>query len=151
MATITIKFIWTSITEEETFELDGCVENSIEDFIDERECEGQEIIVIDIENDDDADADDFSDLNEFGVYAEKVEKFGEAYALRYTDIGVDFDFNDEYQGEWRTVDAFTQNLLDDYEIPEHLVCYIDYNKWSRDIMMYYSEYSSANGYYIFRD
>ena len=151
MATITIEFIWSSTTEEETFDLDSGVESAIEDFIGERGCEGQEIIVIDIENDGDADADDFSDLNEFGAYAEKVEEYGEAYAMRYRDIGVDFDFNNEYQGEWRTVDAFTQNLLDNYEIPAHLVCYIDYVKWSRNIMMDYTEYSSSNGYYIFKD
>ena len=127
------------------------VESAIENFIGGRECEGQEIIAIDVEGDDYADADNFYDLNRLGSYAEKVEKFGEAYALRFKDIGVDFDFDDEYMGEWRTVDAFTQNLLDDYEIPEHLVCYIDYRKWSRDIMMDYTEYSSANGYFIFRD
>lgn len=91
----------------------------------------------------------FSDLNEYGAYAEKVEKHGEAYHLRYMDID-DNDFEDEYCGEWESAEDYVRNNYDD--IPEHLERYIDWEVLTSDVMMDYSEYEDSQGMvHIFRN
>ena len=99
-----------------------------------------------------ADPDDFSDLDGYGEYAEKVEEHGEAYALRHADIG-DFDFDDGYCGCWDSAEDYVESFYGDcYEIPDHLASYIDWEKLTRDVMMDYSEYTDSSGeVHIFRD
>lgn len=93
----------------------------------------------------------FSDLNEYAEYIELCEKHGEAYVLRYADIG-DFDFDDSYNGCWDSAADFFQDMIEGcYSIPYHLVNYIDWESYASDGMMDYSEYDGRNGIHIFRD
>jgi len=119
-----------------------------EDSDDKVELEGYEVDWFD---GDFADPDDFADLNEYGAYAENVEHYGIAYHLRYEDVG-EHNFDDEYNGEWDSAEEFAKNLIDScYEIPSELASYIDYEKWTRDIMYDYSEYEDSSGMvHIFR-
>ncbi len=106
---------------------------------------------IDDFDDDYADPSSFSDLDDYAEYIEKCEEHGEAYVLRYEDIG-DFDFNDQYNGCWDTAASFVQNMIEDcYEIPSHLALHIDWDSYAQDIMMDYSEYEGNEGLHIFRD
>lgn len=97
-----------------------------------------------------ADPTGFSDLDDYAEYAEKCEEHGEAYVLRYEDIG-DFEFNDSYSGCWDSAEDFVQDMIEGcYEIPDHLTCHIDWESYARDIMMDYSEYEGNEGLHIFR-
>ena len=101
-------------------------------------------------DDDFADPADFDDLDDYGAYAELVEKHGVAYHLRYEDVG-DNEFSDEYQGAWDSDKAFAQHILDDcYEVPKFLNGYVDMERWTRDLMMDYSSYDDCGMVHIFR-
>lgn len=106
---------------------------------------------IDDFDDDFADPSSFADLDDYAEYIEKCKEHGEAYVLRYEDIG-DFDFSDSYNGCWDTAENFVQNMIEDcYEIPDHLACHIDWESYAQDVMMDYSEYEGSDGLHIFRD
>jgi len=93
------------------------------------------------------DPDDFIDIDKYGEYCENVEKFGEAFHLRYEDIG-EHDFEDSYEGCWKSAEDFVQNLVE-VDIPPFV--YIDWERTVHDVMMDYSEYDSSEGTHIFRD
>lgn len=102
-------------------------------------------------DDDYADPDGFSDLDEYAEYIEQCEEHGEAYVLRYADIG-EHDFNDGYNGCWSSAEEFVQNMIEDcYDIPGFLKNYIDWESYASDVMMDYSEYDGSDGTHIFRD
>lgn len=98
-----------------------------------------------------SDTGDFKDLNEYGEYAEKVEEYGEAYHLRYADVG-DFDFDDNYCGCFVSEEDYAQDYTESHhEIPSFLENYIDWEALASDLMMDHSSYDGNNGTHIFRD
>jgi len=167
MATIEIRFNFSRGFEFHTdcdeFEVDSGLEMTIDDRMDEMlsalnedladdedEWEFDEL-EIECYDDDFADPADFSNFDAYGEYVEKCEEHGEGYRLRFDDIGL-FDFNDQYNGCWRSEEEFGYHLIDEcYDIPDFLAGYIDYEKWTRDVMMDYSSYAGDEGIHIFRD
>lgn len=98
-----------------------------------------------------ADPFGFSDLDDYAEYAEKCEEHGEAYVLRYEDIG-DFDFDDQYNGCWSSAEEFCRDLVEGTsDIPDHLANHIDWESYAGAVMMDYSEYVGGDGVHIFRD
>lgn len=98
-----------------------------------------------------ADPDDFSDLDEYGEYAEKVEEHGEAYHLRYEDIG-DNRFEEQYHGCWDDIEDFVRHEVTEcHGIPSWVESYIDWERMARDHMMDYSSYDGNEGTHIFSD
>lgn len=95
---------------------------------------------------------DFDDLEEYGKYADCVEEHGWAYHARWEDIG-EFEFHDEYNGEWNSEREFACQLFEDcYDIPDFISGYIDWDCVARDVMMDYDSYRDADGqYHIFRN
>lgn len=60
------------------------------------------------------------------------------------------DFEEAYEGEWESAQAFADQLADDTitgELPEVAQIYFDYEKFARDLFV--SDYWESNGY-IFR-
>lgn len=98
-----------------------------------------------------SDPDNFSDLDEYSEFVDKVDEHGQGYRLRYEDIG-EFDFDDSYQGCWASEEEFIQDLFESsYSVPDELQGYIDWESMTRDFMMDYSSYDTSDGYHIFRD
>jgi antirestriction protein len=137
-------------------EVDDSIESFIDDWIDdyndeheaEFELDSHEIVYFDSDY---ANPDDFGSLNEYGEYIGKCLEHGEAYVLRYEDVG-DHDFEDEYNGCWDSEEEFVQNLIEDcYTCDDFISNYIDWEKMTRDVMMDYSSYHGDDGYHIFRD
>ncbi len=169
MASITISFNFSdesSTTED--FDADSgllttiadfgveTAESLTEDLADEEGCEveiefeGWEVESTDLDHSDQQDHDDFTDLDAWGEYCEEVDKHGEAYCLRYADIG-DHDFEDEYNGCWGSEEEFAEHFVDDcMEVPSSMAMYFDYEKFARDLMMDYSSYDGSEGCHIFR-
>jgi len=149
MATISIDFLADDVHVDcDDFEVSTGVESDIVDRMDELECNSWEISDWD---DDYPDPSDFSDLDEYAEIVDKIDEHGEAYYLRWQDIG-DFDFDDQYNGCWGSEEEFAQDLCEScYDIPDFLCHYIDWEKWARDVMMDYSSYEASDGYHIFRD
>lgn len=138
-------------------EVDDSIESFIDDWIDDYndehedeedfELDSHEVVYYDT---DFANPDDFGSLNEYGEYIGKCLEHGEAYVLRYEDVG-DFDFDDSYNGCWDSEKEFVEQLYTDcYEIPGPLQCYIDWEKLTRDVMMDYDSYEINGEYHIFR-
>ena len=100
-----------------------------------------------------ADPDSFSDLNDYGEYAELVEEHGEAYHYRYQDTGCDGrQFQEDYQGCWASAGEYAEHYCDDcMDIPSGVKPYFDYDKFAGDLMMDYSEYEGTDGIHIFCD
>ena len=106
---------------------------------------------VDDYDDDFADPSGFADLDDYAEYIEKCEEHGEAYVLRYEDIG-DFDFDDQYNGCWDSAEDFVQDMIEGcYSIPDHLASHIDWESYARDVMMDYSDYDANDGLHIFSD
>ena len=136
--------------------LDGIIEDLVDEVADDNECgedEGWDFAdfkVIDWD-DDYTDPSDFSDLKEYGRFAEKVDQHGEAYALRYDDIG-EHDFDEQYNGEWDDEGSFAESIVEDcygIDVPSWVV--IDWDATANNLMMDYSSYDGGKGVYIFRD
>ena len=138
------------------FEVDNYLEAAIDDWLCDYNAESEFEWEIDYrfveEYDTDYDdPDNFSDLDEYGEYIEKCEEHGEAYQLRYADIG-DHCFEDSYEGCWSSEEEFVQNLYEETGgIPDNLWCYIDWEHLARDVLMDYSCYEGVEGTHIFRD
>ncbi len=166
MATITLAFSFqTSNAEdsqivEQTLKVDCSLSDEIVDFAqewisdasdgndDEWEFIEFEIVTFD---DDCFESPIFDDIDECVEYVERCEQHGEAYRLRYADTGDNY-FEDEYNGCWDSAEEFVRNIITEcYEIPDHLEFYIDWEKYTRDVMMDYSEYNGVDGVHIFRD
>lgn len=91
------------------------------------------------------------DLDDYHDYVEMVEQHGEAYALRYADIG-DNDFESDYRGCYGCVEDYARELSDELgDVPSHLVMYIDWEAYARDLMMDCSTYEGSEGVHIFVD
>ncbi len=116
----------------------------------EWECDVWNIESTDTDHLEEADAEDFDDLDEWGDYCDQVAAYGEAYCLRYADIG-DFDMDDEYNGCWSNAEDFVQNLVEDcYDLDIPSFISIDWECTTRDVMMDYSAYDGNEGTHIFR-
>lgn len=173
MATVSINFEWSNgESESNEFEATGCLIGAITEYRDDRlselnadlsdlddesdeiECEGYDIEDWDGDYSSQEGPDDFGgidDLDEWAEYCEQVDQHGEAYCLRRADIGDGFDFDDEYNGCWSSVEEFAENFFDDcMECPDSLRSYIDYESFARDLMMDYSEYDGSEGVHVFR-
>ena len=137
-------------TVENEFYVDAFLGDSIDEFVDTLDGELQDSEVIDCP-DNIAAPEEFDNFNEYGEYAEKCEEYGEAYILRYADIG-DFDFEDEYNGCWDSEEEFVYELCSetlDLKLPPYI--HVDWERTTRDIMMDYSSYTGRDGVHIFRD
>ena len=133
--------------------LDGAIDDWIEDYNVINSEDKWEVVdkCIDYYDDAYADPSDFGSLDEYGEYVEKCEEHGEAYVLRYEDIG-DFDFDDQYRGCWNSEEDFVQDLWEQcMEVPDNLWGYIDWESVTRDTMMDYSSYDGSEGCHIFSD
>ena len=164
MATITIDFEFSDgSTDSADFEATGglvaditsyqddLVDELNEDSDEEIECTGYEVSDWDTDHDGQQSPNDFADLDEWADYCDLVDQHGEAYILRFADIG-DHDFEDEYNGCWASAEEFVKNFIEGcYEIPCFFDHYIDWEKVTRDFMMDYSEYTGYDGVHIFRD
>jgi len=124
--------------------------DDLEDDEFEWECEEWTISSTDTEHTEEADAEDFGDLDEWGDYCDLVAEHGEAYCMRYADVG-EHDFDDEYSGCWSSEEEFAEHLFDECtDCPSHLRSYIDMESYARDVMMDYSSYEGYEGFHIFR-
>ena len=102
-------------------------------------------------DDDIAAPSEFDNLDEYAAYCEQVEEHGEAYVLRHEDIG-EFDFSDDYVGTYHTEEEYGEQCLEDFgDVPDHLRCYIDMEKYTRDMLMDYSSYEGSQGFHVFRN
>jgi antirestriction protein len=169
MASVTILFTLTNgSTHSEDFDADGSLIGTIDDFADdlvsdandgaddeaedyeEIELDGWEVEGSDEDHSDQGEPSDFSDLDAWGDYCELCDEHGEAYVLRYADVG-DHDFGDEYNGCWGSIEEFAEHIAEEcMEIPANMSAYFDYEKFGNDLMMDYSEYDGDDGVHIFR-
>ena len=164
MATVTIHFDFSDNSDDsEDFTPTGSVLADIADYADtaaeERgeeydsdvTCDGWEVWETDLDYDEQADWNDFDDLDAWGEYCEDVDSHGEAYVLRYADIG-EHNFEDGYEGCFSSAEEYAQDLCEQCgDIPSHLSFYIDWPKYTSDLMMDCSEYDGSEGTHIFRD
>lgn len=148
---------------EEDFEVYGDLENELDTYasnwcddkkLEDPDSDDWELSDLEVTDWDDESIDpsNFSSLNEYAEYVEKLEKHGEAYSARYADIG-DFDFEDSYEGEWGSEEEFAENLFDmNYpDLDKGIRCYIDMELVTRDYLMDYSTYRIYGTVHVFRD
>ena len=91
---------------------------------------------------------EYEDIATVAEIAGFVQQYGEAWALFAEHVGIEYAtkeaFEEAYQGEWDSEEAFAENLAEEtMEIPEHLQYYIDYEKFARDLFI--DDYFSADG------
>lgn len=101
-----------------------------------------------------SDPGEFSTLDDYGEYCENVEKFGEAFHLRYDDVGeiTGRDFEDAYNGCWDSFQEYVENYVDDcMEVPDSMKSYFDYEKFANDLQDDFNVYDGADGVHIFQD
>lgn len=73
------------------------------------------------------------------------------YGMDANDSELFDKFQDSFMGQWDSEEAFAENEfyeLEAHNMPEHLIYYIDFEKYARDLFM--NEYSYVGGY-VFRD
>lgn len=101
-----------------------------------------------------ADPNDFDNLNEYGEYVGNVELHGEAYVMRYEDIG-EHDFDDSFAGTFDSpgdwAEEFVSDCYDLRHLPDFLKSNINWENVADDLRMDYSEYEGSEGYHYFRD
>ncbi|MCB9719695.1 MAG: antirestriction protein ArdA [Candidatus Omnitrophica bacterium] len=100
---------------------------------------------------------EYESIEDVARYAQLIEDHGEAYVAYAGYIGTEYateeGFEEAYQGEWDSEEAFAENLADEtMEIPEHLQYYIDYEKFARDLFIndYFSVQGESGQLYVFR-
>ena len=100
---------------------------------------------------------EYESIEDVARFARLIEEHGEAYAAYAGHIGTDYateeGFQEAYQGEWDSEEAFGQNLADEtMEIPENLQFYMDYEKFTRDLFIgdYFSVDGSNYKVFVFR-
>lgn len=160
MPTVTVKFTGQNVDLEDEFQVDSCLEETIQEYVDDyneehsEDDEPSEILEWEVVAGDEnfQDLSKFDSLKEYVDYIEMCEKHGEAYRLRYDDIG-DHDFGEEYMGCWPSAEEYVRDTFVSChgKIPGHLSGYIDWESLTRDWMMDYSTYEGDDGVHIFRD
>jgi antirestriction protein len=173
MATIKVKFnfcnaksSYDSHTEEHEFDsstvLDGEVDDKGQDILDECSdsgdsddewCfDGYEVIEWEDEY---GDPRDFADLDTYSEFVDNVDDKGEAFRLRYADLGGCLDlrqFESSYAGCHDSEKDYAQTHYEDcHDIPDHLVNHIDWDSVASELLMDYSTYDGNDGTHIFRD
>lgn len=167
MADVTIKFTLSNGYEElETFEANSGLILDIEDYIDdyvdnlnseleegeeEVTCDGWEVDDYCVDYADQQGPEDFNDLDDWGEYCEDCDEFGNAYCLRYADVGEN-NFQDEYVGCFDSFLEFaTDYINNNYNLDNFVKNYFDYDSFANDLSMEYSSYDDRDGCHIFRD
>jgi len=99
---------------------------------------------------------EYESIDDVVKYAQLIEEHGEAYVAYANNVGVDYateeGFEESYQGEWDSEEAFAENLADEImDIPERLAFYFDYEKFARELFMgdYYSARNDNHNVYVF--
>ncbi len=99
---------------------------------------------------------EYESIEDVAKYANLIEEHGAAFAAYANNVGGDYataeGFEESYQGEWDSEEAFAENLADEtMEIPERLSFYFDYEKFSRELFMgdYYSARNDKHNVYVF--
>ena len=104
--------------------------------------------------------DESESFDDVAEVARLIEEHGPAYAA-YADHqgGVDYafesDFEDHYQGEWDTEEAYAENFIDDcYDLENmmgNLCSYFDYERFARDLFINdcYSVDNPKGGVFVF--
>jgi antirestriction protein len=172
MATIEIEMSFEKGSETRDVCEEFDVENGMECTIDGRCDEIIDELNADVDNDDEddwafvkhtvacSDGDfpephEFSNLDDYADYVELAEELGEAFQLRWDDIGeiTQQDFEDSYRGCWDDTIKFAQSEIDayGYTIPPLIECNIDWEGVANDLMMDHSEYEGDDGIHIFVD
>lgn len=120
----------------------------------------EEWAIHDYENFDGIKIDEYETIDRIVALADAINEHGPAYAAWVAhDPGYNTDpsdFEDAYQGQYESEEAFAESLVDEdiwggELIPESLKCYLDYEKMARDLFMgdYYSV-DHGGSTYIFR-
>ncbi len=106
---------------------------------------------------------EFTSIKEVAAIAEFLSKHGGPGAAWYGNQTRDLDdnlseqFQDEYQGEWDSLEAYAENLLEDTgalaEIPEYLRPYFDVEAFARDMELSGDVWTvqCSGGIYVFRN
>jgi len=99
---------------------------------------------------------EYEDIDHVAEMAAMLQEHGEAWAVYAEYEGIEYAtkerFEEAYQGEWESEEAFAENLADEtMEIPQHLAGYIDYEKLARDLFIndYFSGSGSDHKVYVF--
>jgi len=99
---------------------------------------------------------EYESIEDLARYAQLIEEHGESYAAYANNIGTDYateeGFQEAYQGEWESEEAFAENLADEtMEIPETLSYYFDYEKFANELFMgdYFSVSNDNHNVYVF--
>ena len=99
---------------------------------------------------------EYTPLSEIAELAELVEKHGAAF-IAYADHvgGTEYardSFEEAYMGEWDNEQAYAEDYFDQtMGVPDHLVAYIDYDKFTRDLFIdsMFSEDAPDGNVYVF--
>lgn len=102
--------------------------------------------------------DEYESFERVSEIANLVMEHGAAWSAFCQLVGEDYataeDFEEAYQGEYESEEAFAESTVDEGlwgEVPEHLAAYIDYEKIARDLFMGdYSSVDTSSGCYVFR-
>ena len=91
---------------------------------------------------------EYESIEDVVRYAQLIAEHGEAWALYADHVGEEYAteeaFEEAYQGEWDSEEAFAENLADEImDIPERLAFYFHYEKFARELFM--GDYFSAKG------
>ena len=169
MATVTIEFEFTDgSTDQSDFEADGLLVAAITEYADdavealnedfdeddedaeEIDLVGWHVVDVDYDHADQQGPDDFKDLDAWGEYCEECDKHGNAYCLRYADVG-DNDFEEDYCGCFDSFEDYARQFVDDcYNLDGPLASYFDYERFASDLEMDYSTYEDSDGVHVFR-
>lgn len=97
------------------------------------------------------------DIAQVAETAALIEEHGQAWCAYADHVGMDYatkeGFEEEYQGKWDSEEDFAEHIAEEtMEIPEHLQCYIDYEKLARDLFIndYFSVEGDSYKVYVFR-
>ncbi len=97
------------------------------------------------------------DIGTIAEIAAMIKECGPAWCAYADHVGLDYatkeGFEEAYNGEWDSEKAFAEDLAGaTMEIPKHLECYIDYEKFARDLFIsdYFSAEAEGSKVYVFR-
>lgn len=125
--------------------------DELEDDSEKIDLDDWEVHSIDLDFADQQCPSDFDDLDDWGEYCEYCDEYGNAYCLRYADIGENY-FEDEYQGCHESFLDFIYRFVDDcYNFDSFTKKYFDYEKFAEDISCDFSTYEDSDGIHVFKN
>jgi antirestriction protein len=101
-----------------------------------------------------ASPDNFDNLDDYGEYAENVEEYGNAFHMRWDDLGSldERQFLDSYRGSFKDSAEYARSRADSCgDVPEHLERYIDWETYGDDLLNDCSQYEDDGGIHVFDD